>query len=118
MNTEINQTSSQVDEFEKQFPEMAEGFKKIMTEEYEMFCKKQLDYGKGNIMLGGDVNNPLDRKLAMSGIVIRMNDKINRLVQLVLKSGKDHVNESVQDTFKDLCNYAIIAQMVDREIWK
>jgi hypothetical protein len=118
MSTEKKEFSPEVKEFEQKFPEMAAEFKKIMYEEYEMFCKKQLNYGKGNIMLGGDVNDPEDRKLAMSGIVIRMNDKVNRLITLMLKGNKDYVNESILDTFQDLCNYSIIAQMVSREKWK
>jgi hypothetical protein len=118
MSTEKKEFSPEVKEFETKFPEMASEFKKIMFEEYEMFCKKQLNYGKGNIMLGGDINDSDDRKLAISGVIIRMNDKINRLITLVLKNNKDNVNESVIDTFQDLCNYAIIAQMVDRIKWK
>lgn len=118
MSTEKKEFSPEVKEFEQRFPEMATEFKKIMYEEYELFCKKQLNYGKGNIMLGGDVNDPTDRKMAINGVVIRMNDKINRLINLTLKNEKDNVNESVIDTFQDLCNYAIIAQMVSREKWK
>jgi len=118
MSTEKKQFSPEVKEFEEKFPEMSGEFKKIMYEEYDLFCKKQLNYGKSNIMLGGDVNDPEDRKLAISGVVIRMNDKINRLVQLVLKNGKDNVDESIIDTFQDLCNYSIIAQMVNRQKWK
>ena len=118
MSNEKKQFSPEVKEFEEKFPEMSSEFKKIMYEEYELFCKKQLNYGKSNIMLGGDVNDREDRKLALSGIVIRMNDKINRLVQLVLKNNNDNVNESIMDTFQDLCNYSIIAQMVNRQKWK
>jgi hypothetical protein len=97
---------------------MASEFKYIIREEYELFCKKQLNYGKGNIMLGGDISVPEDRKLAISGIVIRMNDKINRLVQLALKGGRDYVQESIDDTLKDLSIYSIIAQIVSNEKWK
>ena len=102
----------------KKAPEMATEFKNIMLEEYEMFCKKQLNYGKSNIMLGGDINNQDDRKLAIQGIIIRMNDKVNRLITLGLRNEKDNVNESILDNFQDICNYAIIAQMVYREKWK
>lgn len=118
MSTEKKQLGPEVKEFEEKFPEMAAEFKNIMYEEYEMFCKKQLNYGKSNIMLGGDVKDPEDRKLAIQGVIIRMNDKINRLITLGLRNAKDNVNESMVDTFQDLCNYAIIAQMVSREKWK
>lgn len=103
---------------EKHYPEMTNEFKKIQQEQYELFCNKQYNYGKGNIMLGGDVDKTEDRKMAMSGIVIRMNDKLNRLMNLVLKSRKDVVDESVEDTFIDMANYSIIAMLVNRLKWK
>ena len=70
---------------EEHYPEMTKSFQEIQFEQYELFCRKQYNYGKGNIMLGGDIDKPEDRKMALSGIIIRMNDKLNRLLNLVLK---------------------------------
>ena len=107
-----------VEYIEKHYPDMVEEFKKIQREQYELFCKKQYNYGRGNIMLGGDINKKEDRKMALSGVVIRMNDKLNRLMNLILKSREDVVEESVEDTFIDMANYSIIAMLVKRERWK
>ena len=43
MSTEKKEFSPEVKEFEQKFPDMASEFKKIMYEEYELFCKKQLN---------------------------------------------------------------------------
>ena len=34
-----------VKEMEEKYPEMTKEFKKILNEEYELFCKKQKNYG-------------------------------------------------------------------------
>jgi hypothetical protein len=100
------------------YPSMTQEFKKICTEQYLMFCAKMSNYGKGNIMLGGDINNEEDRNLALKGIAIRMNDKTNRLINLLLRNKQDVVNESTIDTFQDIVNYAIIALIIQRQMWK
>lgn len=103
---------------EQEYPEMTSEFKRIQQEQYKLFCRKQYNYGKGNIMLGGDIDNTDDRKMALSGVVIRMNDKLNRLMNLILKNKKDVVDESVEDTFIDMANYSIISLLVNRIKWK
>mgnify|MGYP003352479449 CR=1 FL=1 len=61
---------------------------------------------------------PEEKKLALTAIWIRMNDKMNRLKNLVLLNKENTVqDESIQDTFKDLSNYAIIAQLVINDEW-
>lgn len=118
MSEEKSQLNPIIKEVEEKYPEITKEFKRIMRDQYELFCKKMDNYGKGNLMLGGDINDKDDRKLAISGIIIRCNDKTNRLIQLVLKNTKDHVNEPVLDSFKDMCNYSIIAQIIDNEKWR
>jgi len=103
---------------ESLYPDMTQEFKKICAEQYLMFCAKMSNYGKGNIMLGGDINSSEDRNLALKGIVIRLNDKTNRLINLMLKNKQDVVNESVIDTFQDIINYAVIALIIERQMWK
>ena len=46
-----------------------------------------------------------------------MNDKINRLKQLVVLGNKDQVGEAIEDTFQDLSVYGIIAQIVKNGKW-
>lgn len=106
-----------VEQIERECPEMTDEYKRIMMQQYETFCKKQLNYGKGNIMLGGSVNNPNDVKAAIMGLAIRMNDKANRLIQLTVKGNPDVVKESILDTFQDISVYGIIAQIVNNKKW-
>ena len=44
-----------------------------------------------------------------------MNDKIQRLKQLVILGEPDTVGESIDDTFQDLSVYGIIAQIVKKQ---
>jgi hypothetical protein len=48
-----------------------------------------------------------------------MNDKVNRLKNIVLKhKGKNAVNgETYMDAFKDLSVYGVIAQLVAEKVW-
>lgn len=103
---------------ENSYPEMTKEFKKIMKEQYELFCNKMNNYGKGNIMLGGDCDNADDRKMALMGTTIRLNDKSNRLVNMILKNKHDTANETIEDTFQDMVNYAIISLIINRAKWK
>ena len=78
---------------------------------------KQLNYGPDNISVGTKLITPEEIKLSQTGLWFRMNDKIQRLKQLVLLNKEDHVGESVQDTYSDLSVYGIIAQIVIRGKW-
>ena len=40
---------------EKHYPETAKAFQEIQFEQYETFCKKQMDYGPSNISMGTGV---------------------------------------------------------------
>lgn len=104
---------------EERHPEMMAEFRKIQQEQYQLFAQKQMAYGKGNIMLGGDISVDEDRVAAMRGITIRLNDKMQRLLNLVLKGVSNPLkNESVSDTFTDMSVYGIIALIVERGEWK
>jgi hypothetical protein len=71
--------------FEKEYPELSKEFKKIQKEQYELFARKMMDYGLNNVTLGGDiVNNNDDKKFSLTGLTIRLTDKINRLRNLVV----------------------------------
>ncbi len=102
---------------EEKYPEMTAEFKKILKEQYELFCKKQLNYGPDNISVGTRLETPEEVKLSLTGLWFRMNDKTNRLKQLVLLGKTDTVGESIQDSYSDLSVYGIIAQIVSRGKW-
>ena len=109
--------SPAVKECEEKYPETTKEFKKILGEMYELFVRKQNNYGPENISVGTKLSTPEDIKLSLTGIWFRQNDKVQRLKQLVLLSKTDQVGESIQDTYSDLSVYGIIAQIVSRGKW-
>ena len=102
---------------EKEYPETAKEFQKIQYEQWATFCKKQMDYGPSNIAMGTSLKSKEDRRLSLIGLIVRINDKIQRLMNLVVKHNRDAQNEPVIDAFKDLSVYGIIAQIVDNGKW-
>lgn len=71
----------------------------------DLMVKKQRDYGHGNIADFGEF-----------GVLIRTNDKINRLKNLFKKGGEPQ-NEAIDDTWSDIANYALIALMLRRGVF-
>ncbi len=73
----------------------------VADEIVELIAKKQADYGQSDILDFGEF-----------GVLIRANDKIARLKNLNEKQAT--VDESVEETWRDLAGYAIIALMLWR----
>ena len=103
---------------EDNHPELTAEYKKIMMSQYITFCKKHRNYGTGNINVGTNLESDNDVKLALTGLWFRMNDKIQRLKQLVIMGEPDVVGEALEDTFQDLSVYGIIAQIVQVKKFK
>jgi hypothetical protein len=106
-----------ISKIEKEWPEMTKEFQAIQQEQYRLFCIKQNDYGTGNIAMGTMLDTPENIRLALTGLIVRMNDKINRLLNLVVKNGKTPENEPISDSFKDLSVYGIMSQIVASGKW-
>lgn len=77
----------------------------VLDDMRETMIRKQHDYGPGNILDFGD-----------QGVLVRANDKMARLKNLY-KSGDAPANETVDDSWLDLANYAVIALMVRKGYW-
>ena len=88
-------------EFRSSLDEAVQELKTLLLSKHE-------DYGPKNISdsPGGPMN----------GLRVRMHDKLARLNNLV-DSGADPQHESLEDTFKDMANYAIIGLLVLRGQW-
>ena len=114
---EIDNNMDAIKYIEKEYPETAKEFQKIQFEQWATFCKKQMDYGPSNIAMGTALKTKEDRRLSLIGLIVRINDKIQRLMNLVVKHNRDAQNEPVMDAFKDLSVYGIIAQLVDNGKW-
>ena len=107
-----------IEVFETSYPELSKEFKQIQGEMYEMFARKHMDDGLNNIALGGDLKDEADKKFSLTGLCIRLTDKISRLKNL-LSNGKNYVKgEGMEDTFIDIANYGIIGLLVGRDKWK
>jgi hypothetical protein len=72
----------------------------VQAEALELFCKKNADYGDAFATYG-----PI-------GVIVRMGDKINRLVSINQNGVTLVDSESVRDTLIDLHNYAAMAVML------
>lgn len=108
-----------VADFEAEYPELTEGFKAIQKEQYELFARKMLSYGLGNIAMGSNLQTKEDVNLSLTAIWIRSMDKMQRLKQLVLLNKTNSLdNEPVEDAYIDLSNYSIIALLVKAGKWK
>ncbi len=111
--------SDTVRQLEKEYPEIANEFKSILASQYELFSQKMLSYGMGNISMGSNLETKEETKFSLTAIWIRMNDKMNRLKNLVLLGNKNPLdNEPTIDAWIDMVNYAIIAQIVSKGKWK
>ena len=107
-----------VDQMEEEWPEMTKEFKRLQREQYELFCKKQHDYGPGNISVGSSLLTEEDIKLSLTGLWFRMNDKIHRLKTLLMSNRVNAVSdEPMEDAYLDVSNYGIMATIVKNGKW-
>ena len=114
------ETMGVIQQIEEQYPECTNEMLDNFEKAYQLFCRKQKDYGDSNIRLGMDIYNSAENnRLAQLGVVIRMNDKISRLVNLYKKDMVEAsaVDESVEDTLTDLMNYANILMTLKAGKW-
>ena len=68
-----------------------------------VLAEKQHDYGPGNIASFGEV-----------GVLVRTSDKVARMRNL---QGKVAKNEALGDSWLDVANYGVIAQLVRAGLW-
>ena len=77
-----------------------EQLKAVQQEAFELFSKKNNDYGDSFTTYG-----PV-------GVIIRMGDKIKRLISVTTNGVHLVDNESLRDTLIDLHNYAAMGIML------
>jgi len=103
--------------FANKYPNLAEAFLNSFQEQLELLSAKMLDYGTGNMKAGTNLETKEDIRFALEGVWFRLNDKVSRWKNL-LRLNSDPYNESLYDTFMDIANYAIIAKLISRGLWK
>lgn len=101
----------------EEYPTIYNGYLDIMEKQLELFSKKHIDYGMGNISAGTSLSTQDERSFALTGLWYRISDKVNRWKNMIITK-RDPQNESLIDSFQDLTNYGIIAQLVATDRWK
>jgi len=117
-NDRSGNLQSTIDVLEHAYPEMTSEFKRLQNQQYELFCKKQHDYGPGNISVGTQLQTEEEVKLSLTGLWFRMNDKIQRLKTLLIGNRDAAVtDETIEDAYLDVSNYGIMATIVKNGKW-
>ena len=84
---------------EKEYLEDLQKFETLQKECFEIFKNKNKDYGRAY------------KDFSTIGLIIRINDKIKRMLNIT-ETGIVLVNdEKLSDTMRDLANYSLIALM-------
>ena len=103
---------------EQEWPQMTAEFRRLQREQYELFLHKQHDYGPGNISVGTQLQTPEEIQLSLTGLWFRMNDKIQRLKNLLMSGRGNAVEgEPMEDAVLDVSNYGIMATIVKNGKW-
>lgn len=92
--------------------EMSKQYIIAMLELAVLFDKKQSDYGSTNISSTGEL-----------GVMVRTQDKVSRLKNLLMKELKGSAdsgaqNEPLEDSWKDMANYGVIGLLLRRGLWR
>ena len=101
----------------KNYPETDKFFQKELNNMYLTFCRKQYDYGPNNIAMGTMLQTDEEIKMSLFSIIVRLNDKINRLTNLSMKHDLDAKNEPIEDAFLDIAIYSVMALIVNQKKW-
>ena len=80
----LNEDKTIVQQMEEEWPQMTAEFRRLQREQYELFLHKQHDYGPGNISVGTQLQTEDEIHLSLTGLWFRMNDKIQRLKNLLM----------------------------------
>ena len=78
-----------------------EALDQVWAKSRKVMIERQRKYGPNNITRHGE-----------QGIVVRLDDKIERLMNQM-----EFADDTHEDGWIDVCNYALIAQMLLRGIW-
>jgi hypothetical protein len=78
---------------------------KLLSELFALWKRKNLSYGTGNIAKFGEF-----------GCLVRASDKMERLINLQ-KVENPLKDESIEDTWLDMADYALMAILCRRGLW-
>ena len=116
--SKIEEYTDIVSYMEKKYPKMTSEFKKIQQEQYELFLHKQHDYGPQNIAVGQMLVDEGEKRLSLMGIWFRINDKVERIKTILMRGDNGSLKgEGLIDSYSDISNYGVMAQVVARGKW-
>lgn len=95
---------------EKQLTTSEQAFKSITEDMLNTYIAKNHDYGDS-------FKKSMDEFGPIAGVV-RMGDKMERIKTLIHHHTEPKVNEKIEDTLKDLANYAIMTLIYLRKVSK
>ena len=118
LNSSQDDSVSVIEYMETKYPKMTAEFQKIQREQYELFLHKQHDYGPQNIAVGTALVNEEDKRLSLMGIWFRINDKVERIKTILMRGDNGSLKgEGLVDSYSDISNYGVMAQVVARGKW-
>ena len=116
--SKIEEYTDIISYMEKKYPKMTSEFKKIQQEQYELFLHKQHDYGPQNIAVGQMLVDEGEKRLSLMGIWFRINDKVERIKTILMRGDNGSLKgEGLVDSYSDISNYGVMAQVVARGKW-
>lgn len=110
-NTERNIEISSLSEINKNMIRMNKISKKILSIILKIDCKDIEDNNKKLFEQKNKDYGSSYKDFGLIGIIVRLNDKINRLKRLTISKDINIVDEKIEDTINDLYNYTILALM-------
>lgn len=88
-------------------------FSDVLKQLLALHKKKSADYGSDTDVFSNVRACESFGIEAWKGVVIRLNDKMERIKQFIRKNKL--VNESIEDSFLDMASYAVIAYILYKE---
>jgi hypothetical protein len=78
----------------------------VINDCVKIALKKNKDYGSSNILDFGKI-----------GLLVRLNDKISRIINLEKNKNRQVLDETIVDTAEDIINYAVYLEMLSKNVW-
>ena len=78
----------------------------VINDCVKIALKKNKDYGSSNILDFGKI-----------GLLVRLDDKISRIINLEKNKNRQVLDETIVDTAEDIINYAVYLEMLSKNVW-
>jgi len=86
-----------------QKPYFQDAVSEILADVGDLLIRKQIDYGPHAL-----------KRFGLQGIIVRLNDKMERLINLTQFQATPEVDESIEDTLADMIGYATLGLIMQK----